>query len=97
MNQRKVGEMRQDDVVYFLLVYSFDENQLVYQEECGDRVAAIEAYDAMEHKYRRTLDRYEVVLIGADSIETVMKTHGHYFRTSSDSMFSEFLTEPNHV
>lgn len=89
--------MSKDDAVYFLLVYSFDENQLVYQEECRDRVAAISAYDAMEHKYRGALDRYEVVLIGADSIETVMKTHGHYFRTSSDSMFSAFLAEPHSV
>ncbi|MGP4058773.1 hypothetical protein ACTWP6_28800 [Mycobacterium sp. 4D054] len=89
--------MSKDDVVYFLLVYSFDSNQLVYQEECDDREAAIAAYDAMERQYRGTLDRFEVVLIGADSIETVMKTHGHYFRTSADSMFSEFLSEPNPV
>lgn len=87
--------MSRDTAVYFLLVYSFDTNELVYQEECGDREAAIAAYDAMERQYRGTLDRFEVVLIGADSIETVMKTHGHYFRTSSDSMFSEFLSEPN--
>ncbi|MDW5612502.1 hypothetical protein [Mycolicibacterium sp. D5.8-2] len=87
--------MPKDDAVYFLLVYSFDAGSLVEQLECSDREAAIEAYDAMERKYRGTLDRYEVVLIGADSIETVMKTHGHYFRTSLDSMFSEFLSVPN--
>jgi hypothetical protein len=86
--------MGRDDAVYFLLVYSFDEGALVHQDELNDREAAIVAYDAMERQYRACLDRYEVVLIGADSIETVMKTHGHYFRRSDDSMFSEFLADP---
>ncbi|PJE14117.1 hypothetical protein [Mycobacterium sp.] len=86
--------MGRDDAVYFLLVYSFDEGALVHQDELRDREAAIVAYDAMERQYSACLDRYEVVLIGADSIETVMKTHGHYFQRSDDSMFSEFLTDP---
>lgn len=85
--------MAMDDAVYFLLVYSFDEGHLVHQAELSDRDAAITAYDAMERQYRSCLDRYEVVLIGADSIETVMKTHGHYFHRSDDSMFSEFLAD----
>jgi hypothetical protein len=89
--------MSKDDAVYFLLVYSFDEGLLVHQDEQTDREAAIAAYDAMERKYRGCLDRYEVVLIGADSIETIMKTHGHYFHRSDNSMFSEFLSEPESV
>lgn len=86
--------MGKDDAVYFLLVYSFDHGSLVHQDELSDREAAIVAYDAMERQYRECLDRYEVVLIGADSIATVMKTHGHYFQRSENSMFSEFLTDP---
>ncbi|GJF12941.1 hypothetical protein NGTWS0302_17820 [Mycolicibacterium cyprinidarum] len=89
--------MGKDNAVYFLLVYSFDEGRLVHQEEQIDRNSAIAAYDAMERHYRACLDRYEVVLIGADSIQTVMKTHGHYFRRSDDSMFSEFLSDPQAV
>lgn len=89
--------MGKDDAVYFLLVYSFDEGRLVHQAELSDSDAAIKAYDAMERQYRTCLDRYEVVLIGADSIETVMKTHGHYFHRSDDSMFSEFLADPSTV
>lgn len=85
--------MSRDDAIYFLLVYSFDEGELVHQDEFGDRDAAIRAYDATEREYRGTLDKFEVVLIGADSIETVMKTHGHYFTRSADSMFSEFLSD----
>lgn len=86
--------MRKDDAVYFLLVYSLDEGRLIRQDGTVDRDEAIRSYDAMEREYRGQLDRYEVVLIGADSIETIMKTHGHYFQNSSDSMFSEFLSEP---
>jgi hypothetical protein len=89
--------MSKDDAVYFLLVFSFDEGRLVDQGEYTDREAAIKAYDAKEREYRRCLDRFEVVLIGADSIETVMKTHGHYFHPSNDSLFSEFLAAPRTV
>lgn len=85
--------MSRDDAVYFLLVYSFAQAALIHQEEYRDREDAIRAYDTVERKYKGTLDRYEVVLIGADSIETVMETHGHYFRQSADSLFSEFLTD----
>lgn len=83
--------MGKDESVYFLLVYSFDEGRLVHNGEFTDREAAITAYNAAERQYRGNLDHYEVVLIGADSIETVMKTHGHYFRRSDSSIFSEFL------
>lgn len=85
--------MSKDDAVYFLLVYSFDQGKLVHQDEFMDRTAAIRAYDECEREYRATLDKFEVVLIGADSIHTVMQTHGHYFTSSDSSMFSEFLTE----
>lgn len=86
--------MGRDNAVYFLLAYSLDENRLVCKEEYYDRDQAIEAYSDAEQRYRPNLDRFEVVLIGADSIETVMMTHGHYFRQSEDSLFSEFLSEP---
>lgn len=89
--------MSTDDAVYFLLVYCFDEGRLIHQDGTVDRDEAIRRYDAMERKYRGQLDKYEVVLIGADSIDTIMQTHGHYFRTSSDSMFSEFLADPHSV
>ncbi|MCG7582386.1 hypothetical protein [Mycolicibacterium sp. OfavD-34-C] len=85
--------MGKDNVVYFLLAFSLDEGRLVCREEYRDRDEAIAAYSAAENRYRPNLDRFEVVLIGADSIETVMLTHGHYFRQSDNSLFSEFLTE----
>ncbi|WP_208721905.1 MULTISPECIES: hypothetical protein [Rhodococcus] len=84
--------MGKDDTVHFLLVYSFDQAKLVHQGEFLDRHAAIRAYDAAERAYRH-LDKFEIVLIGADSIQTVMQTHGHYFASSDDSMFSDFLAD----
>jgi len=34
------------------------------------------------------------VLVGADGIDTVMPTHGHYFRSPVVSLFSGFLSDP---
>lgn len=77
--------------VHFLLVYSFDQQKLVHQEEFNDTRRATEAYSAVERQYKLR-ENFEVVLVGSDSIQTVMKTHGHYFRDASDSLFSDFLT-----
>jgi len=84
--------MASTSTVHFLLVYSFDQEKLVEQEEFTDSDAATKAYGEAEARYRHH-DRYEIVLVGADSIETVMKTHGHYFASSDLSLFSDFLTE----
>ncbi|WOC12533.1 hypothetical protein [Gordonia sp. MP11Mi] len=80
-----------DKAVYFLLVYDFEQAQLVEREEFIDSDQAVARYDATEKAYRGTRNRYEIVLIAADSIDTVMATHGHYFEQSTESVFSEFL------
>ncbi|NMO54968.1 hypothetical protein HH310_27765 [Actinoplanes sp. TBRC 11911] len=85
--------MERHRTVYFLLVYSFDEGKLIGQQEFTDSNAATTAYGQAEADHRGKLDKFEIVLVGADSIETVMKTHGHYFHSSDRSLFSEFLTE----
>ncbi|MGB5798347.1 MAG: hypothetical protein WBH51_21475 [Mycolicibacter algericus] len=82
-----------DEAVYFLLVYSFAAGRLIEQAEFTDSENAVERYNATEKAYRGTRDKYEIVLIAADSIETVMTTHGHYFSTFDDSMFSDFLAD----
>lgn len=64
--------------VHFLLVYSHKEQRLVRQEEFKDSAKATSAYTAAEREHLGSED-YEIVLIGSDSIETIMKTHGHYF------------------
>ncbi|MDQ1364907.1 MAG: hypothetical protein QOE07_1966 [Acidimicrobiaceae bacterium] len=43
-----------------------------------EHVAATDAYKAAEAEYRDD-PNIEIVLIGADSLSTVERTHGHYF------------------
>lgn len=76
--------------VHFLLVYSFDEQKLVHQDEFTDANKATAAYTEAERKFGLK-ENFEIVLVGSDSIQTVMKTHGHYFRDANESIFSEFL------
>lgn len=80
-------------LVHFLLVYSFDAHKLIHQDEFSDTAAAVEAYENAESKYRNSteVDKFEVVLVGADSIETVMQTHGHYFADADEQMFAELF------
>jgi hypothetical protein len=67
---------------HFLLVYDHGKHELVHRERFEDADEAAEAYARMEgeHKGDKNL---EIVLVGADSIETIRKTHGNYFDGSS--------------
>lgn len=77
--------------VHFLLVYSYSERRLVEQDQFTDTMSATRAYDEAERAHRGEAG-VEIVLVGADSIETVMQTHGHYFGSSDESLFSDFLS-----
>lgn len=70
---------------HFLLVYSHDEGKLVQQDEFLDEAQAAAAYTAAERGHRGSLENYEIVLVGSDSIDTIMRTHGHYFAAQDDS------------
>lgn len=77
---------------HFLLVYSYDEGRLIEQDEFLDPDAAAAAYTEKERQYRDS-SRLEIVLVGSDSIETIMRTHGHYFTGIDDeTLFSDFLS-----
>jgi len=65
-------------IVHFLLVYDRTQQKLVFEEPYSDAKEAVKAYEAMEEKHRGD-NQMEIVLVGADSIETVMLTHGNYF------------------
>lgn len=65
------------DIVYFLLVYDLRRRQLVSQTQFADVDEAMTAYSDAESEH---LGRgFEVVLVGSESIEAVMLTHGSYF------------------
>ncbi len=65
-------------IVHFLLVYDRAAQRLVHQQPYTVSGEAVAAYEAMEYRYREDKDK-EIVLVGADSIESVMVTHGNYF------------------
>jgi len=76
--------------VHFLLVYSLKERKLIREEEFKDSARAVRAYGEAEFENRDN-DDYEIVLVGSDSIQTIMKTHGHYFSAHSEDAFAELV------
>jgi hypothetical protein len=76
--------------IHFLLVYDLARQKLVEQREFHDPAVAAAAYAELEAAHRDDRD-YEIVLVGADSIETIMQTHGHYFGRLEDDSASKYL------
>lgn len=76
---------------HFLLVYDLEAGQLVEQLDLGDDGdAAAGEYSRREAEYRDR-DGFEIVLVGADSIETIRETHSHYFNGTGEDAFAELL------
>lgn len=65
-------------VIHYLLVYDLKQQRLVETREFRDAQKAALAYAALETVHRGDND-LEIVLVGADSIDTIMQTHGQYF------------------
>jgi vacuolar-type H+-ATPase subunit F/Vma7 len=63
---------------HFLLVYDLVAQRLIKQQEFSDGDEAAIAYAALEREFKERED-LEIVLVGADSIETIKRTHAHYF------------------
>lgn len=63
---------------HFLLVYDLDAQRLIDQLHLDDGDEAARAYSRLERTYQGRKD-LEIVLVGADSIETIRQTHAHYF------------------
>ncbi len=72
---------------HFLILYSLKNGQLVHIEEFGHDVRrATAAYTRLEGEYRDRPDHedFEIVLVGADSLDTVHHTHSRYFERDHD-------------
>jgi vacuolar-type H+-ATPase subunit F/Vma7 len=67
---------------HYLLVYDLDAQRLVAQKQFEDGDEAARAYAELERQYQGRED-LEIVLVGADSIETIRQTHAHYFDSAS--------------
>lgn len=65
-------------LMHYLLVYDLVAQRLVRQKEFSDGDEAAMEYATLEREYKDR-DDLEIVLVGADSIETIKRTHAHYF------------------
>ncbi len=73
---------------YFLLVYNKVHGALETVQQFADRDEAARAYTATERAAHGS-PALEIVLIGADSLDTIRQTHGQYFAARSGQ--SEYL------
>ncbi|MGK2878867.1 MAG: hypothetical protein ACSLFF_09895 [Solirubrobacterales bacterium] len=69
--------MTDADINHFLLIADPGKPEPEVRELGSDYDAAIVAYNAAEEKHRG--DEIEVVLLSADSVETIRRTHSSYF------------------
>ena len=72
---------------HFLILYSLKDAQLLQLQEFGSDVTrATSAYSDLEREYRGREDHadFEIVLVGADSIDTVHHTHSRYFEEARE-------------
>lgn len=78
-------------LIHFLLVYDLDRQSLVGDpRQFSDPSEAAFAYAELEEEHRQD-SNLEIVLIGADSLETIRSTHGNYFDGKLDEVGSRFL------
>lgn len=73
-----MGYMTTSSMCHFLLVYNHNEQRLVKTDEFSHVGAATDAYAAAEREAREQ-HHLEIVLVGADSIDTIKETHASYF------------------
>lgn len=64
--------------IHFLLVYDLRLQGLRSQQAFAKADEATLAYQRLELQYRADPE-VEIGLVGADSIDTIRRTHGHYF------------------
>ena len=90
-----MSTMTNPSVMHFLLVFDHEQAKLIHQDDFGhDLEAAVAAYGEMEKKHRDN-DSIDIVLVGSDSIETVMVTHANYFDGSAG--LSKYLTPSKYL
>jgi hypothetical protein len=68
------------DIKHFLVIYDIGAQQAHVQDFGTDYDAALKAYAKAEEDARDRSD-LDIVLLSADSLETVKRTHSSYFDT----------------
>ena len=72
-------------LIHFLIVFDRATSRLVSNASYGEEADAMAEFSKTEHANYGN-DDIEVVLLSADSIETLEKTHGHYFSGKDEKM-----------
>lgn len=84
--------MSPEDLRHFLVVYRVAEGAAEVAEYPHDQYdAAIDAYRVKEEAHQAESD-VEVVLLSADSLESLMGTHGRFFDESRQHV-DDYITE----
>jgi hypothetical protein len=81
--------MADSPILYFILDYDVEQRSLHIHEFEREREAAERAYSDFEEHARDT--GHEILLVGADSIETIQSTHSQYFATSIGEIVDDFI------
>jgi hypothetical protein len=72
--------MTDADIKHFLVVYNLAQGEAKVESFGIDYDRALAAYAKAEEDFANR-DTYDIVLLGADSIETIKRTHSSYFHT----------------
>jgi hypothetical protein len=68
------------EIKHFLIKYDVKAGHADVQRFGEDYEAAMNAYEELEQEARESSD-VDVVLLSADSLETIKRTHSSYFET----------------
>jgi len=79
-------------IKHFLLIYNLDTRELLIEDFNRAGEDAAQAYTERELHHADD-PSIEVVLVGADSIETIRKTHSHYFPRVEGGLVDELERE----
>jgi len=78
-------------LLHFLLIYDHDQQALLDALELGSRAEdAARIYTEYEQRYRGR-PGIEIVLVGADTLDTIRQTHAHYFAGTTAEPFEKLL------
>ena len=80
----------ESEIHHFLVVYDVVRSLANVEDFGEDYDAALTAYSEREQEHRFD-PAFEVVLLGADSLETIKKTHSSYFVKPDEHAFARYI------
>ena len=79
-------------LTHYILIYDHGQQRLLQTLDFGNRGGeAAKKYAEYEQQYQDQKG-IEIVLVGADSLDTIRATHAHYFSDSAADPFEGLVT-----